>query len=74
MRFYEISVGLDFVITKEEEDILSLFYNRDKLYKHTLDERNQEVIRLMVSKGMLDRKSDEKGLYFTMKKKDVWRI
>jgi hypothetical protein len=58
MRFYEISSGVRIPVSEEEQAILDMITN-DHISKAALDERQQEVARLMVTRGLLVRERDE---------------
>lgn len=55
--------GISIPISSEEQEIIEK--SKSKVYKNTFDEREQEVARKMVSKGVLTRGRDDKGIYFT---------
>lgn len=62
-RFIETTAGIRVPISQEEQEILDMC--KEKMYKSSLDERNQEVARKMVSRGVLNRRKDDTGrLYF----------
>jgi hypothetical protein len=44
------------------------------MYKSNLDDREQEVARLMVSKGVLHRGKDDQGIYFGGEAKKLKRF
>jgi hypothetical protein len=75
MRFHEISSGYRLPVFAEEQAILDKIVDGSHLLKSSLDEREQEVARLMVSKGLLDRRKDDNGIYFVVNSaEDLWRI
>lgn len=55
--------GISIPISSEEGEIIEKC--KSKVYKNTFDEREQEVARKMVGKGVLTRGRDDKGIYFT---------
>lgn len=57
------TAGFQVPIGSEEQSILDKC--TAKMYKNNLDDREQEVARLMVSKGVLHRLKDDQGIYFT---------
>ena len=74
MRYYEISSGMRLPVNIEEQSVLDKVGN-DRLAKSDLDEREQEIARLMVSKGLLHRVADEDKLYFLANAAtDIWRF
>lgn len=66
------TAGFQVPIGAEEQSILDKC--AQKMYKSNLDDREQEVARLMVSKGILNRSKDEQGIYFTSGKKKLTRF
>lgn len=55
--------GISIPVSGEESEIIEMC--KSKVYKNTLDEREQEVARKMVSRGVLTRGRDDSGIYFT---------
>lgn len=55
--------GISIPVSSEELEIIEMC--KSKVYKKTLDEREKEVARKMVSRGVLNRYSDNDGIYFT---------
>ena len=75
MRFYEISSGLRIPVSQEEQDIIDLIAEKGKIKKSMLDERQQEVSRLMVSRGLLIRERTDKVVYLRLNSaSDIWRL
>lgn len=75
MRFYEISSGFRLPISSEEQEIMELIQSKDRLGKDELDERQQEVSRLMVSRGLLIREKDGDDIYLRPNDpNDIWRF
>lgn len=76
MRFHEISSGVRIPVSQEEQDIIDLFSNKRQLIRSSLDERQQEVARMMVSRGLLDRKKGKDGqMVFELNDTvDMWRF
>ncbi len=64
------------MMSDEETDIMNKFVESDKLRKSALkDEREQEVARNMVSRGLLNRQKDDDGIYFVVNdNKGAWRF
>ena len=75
MRFYEISSGLRVPVSEEEQELIDLIAPQRKMAKADLDERQQEVARLMVSRGLLVRERDDDKTYLRPNDAvDVWRF
>ena len=73
MRYVETTAGLRVPVSGEEQEIFDKA--GDKLYKKSLDEREKEVARKMVSRGVLNRRQDEDGsLYFVKNSKKLTRF
>ena len=75
MRFYEISGGLRIPVSEEEQSVLDMVSD-DGIQKSKLDERQQEVARLMVTRGLLLRGRDGDGnvVLKLNSMEDIWRI
>jgi hypothetical protein len=75
MRFYEISGGLRIPISEEEQSVLDIISD-EGIQKSKLDERQQEVARLMVTRGLLLRSRDSDGniVLRCNSMEDIWRI
>lgn len=72
MRYYEITSGVRLPVSGEEQDILDKVGS--SLKKSSLDEREQEVARRMVTRGLLNRSRDgEKNIIFTCNKEKLSR-
>lgn len=63
MRYFEIAGGLRMSIDEEEQALLKAA-NEELLEDETLDERQQEVARKMVSRGLLNRLNQNGKLYY----------
>lgn len=61
-RFVEVTSGFRVPVSREEQDILDKC--EQKMYKSSLDERDEELARRMVSRGVLNRRRDEDGQIF----------
>ena len=73
MRFYEISSGVRLPVNEEEQAILDRAI-QGQLNRGNPSEREQEVARLMVTRGLLNRKRDDDGVYYTPNSVlDLWR-
>lgn len=74
MRYFEIAGGARIPVDHEEHDLLERA-SGTRLEDAGLDEREQEVARKMVSKGLLNFINGDDGAYYeTNKLEDVWRI
>jgi hypothetical protein len=73
MRYHEIASGLQIALSCEEQELL----DRNKggpIVKDTLDEREQELARMMVSRGVLDQyRHDNQVFYHVSSVNDIWR-
>lgn len=76
MRFFEISSGFRLPVSEEEQSILDKAVETRRVPRSALNEREQEVARLMVTRGLLNRKRDEDGKVFYEPNDtlDLWRI
>jgi hypothetical protein len=61
MRYYEISGGFRVSVSQEEQEIIDLFSDEKEISKADLNERQREIARLMVSRGLLNRKKSNVG-------------
>lgn len=55
MRFFEISSGIRLPVNEEEQVLLDRAVEQRRIKRSELSEREQEVARLMVSRGLLNR-------------------
>ncbi len=63
MRYFEIAGGIRMPISEEETALLD--QAKDNLVEDSeLDERNQEVARKMVSRGLFNRLSKDGKIYY----------
>lgn len=75
MRFFEISSGLQVPVSEEEQELLNLVIERKRIAGKSLDERQLELARLMVSRGLLNRLiEDNKVSYEANGLPDLWRF
>jgi hypothetical protein len=75
MRFYEISSGVRVPVDAEQQSILDLAVEKRSIRPSSLPEREEEVARLMVSRGLLLVKRDDEGLLFVPNDAhDLWRL
>lgn len=73
MRYFEIASGLRMPVSSEEQELIDQAH-REPLAKDDLDERGQEVARLMVSRGLLGQfQRDGRVFYRTNSANDIWR-
>jgi hypothetical protein len=73
MRYHEISGGFRVPVSEEEQEIISLIQEKDQVKKADLDERQREIARLMVSRGLLNRGRDDDQVVLTLNSPDLWR-
>lgn len=74
MRFYEISSGVRVPVDTEEQALLDKAVEARSLLDSDLDERQAEVARKMVSRGLLNfEKSDKGTAYAPNDCADLWR-
>ena len=76
MRFREIRGGLQIPVSSEEQDLIDLIESQEGNFikRKDLDERQREVARKMVSRGVLDRTQRDGSLYYVVSKlDDLWR-
>lgn len=74
MRFYEISSGFRVPMSLEEEEIMDFITSEEKVNEETLDERQQEVARKMVSRSLLNRRKQGDEYILTPNDlSDIWR-
>lgn len=76
MRFIEIASGVTIPVSSEEDELLyrANATNDDTIIKADLDERQQEVARLMCSRGIFDRLRDKDGkiIYRVSSVTNIW--
>ena len=65
MRFFEINDSYSIHVNNEEITLLEIIEATEgKLFKSELDERQKELARKMVSRGVLERKRHNGTVYF----------
>jgi hypothetical protein len=75
MRFYEISSGVRVPVDAEQQEVLDQAIERRSLRAEDLPEREAEVARLMVSRGLLLMSSEDAGtIYRPNSALDLWRM
>lgn len=74
MRFHEIASGIPLPVFSEEQELLDRMTDKGMARKD-LDERDQEVARLMVSRGVLEvtHIGSAKEHYRPSTVRDIWR-
>jgi hypothetical protein len=73
MRYFEIASGLQLPIHSEEWQLLA-HISPQPVSKESLDERQRELARLMVSRGLLDHFRKDEQTYFKVSSiTDIWR-
>lgn len=76
MRFREIRGGIQIPVSGEEQDLIDLIESQEGNFikRKELDERQREVARKMVSRGVLERTQRDGSLYYVVSKlDDLWR-
>jgi hypothetical protein len=75
MRFFEIASGLPVPVSEEEQQLLDLITEHQKIPGTALDERQLELARLMVSRGLLNRLIESNCVYYCANGLlDLWRF
>lgn len=75
MRFFEVSSGLRVPVSEEEQELLNLIIEKQKVPAAKLDERQREVARLMTSRGLLNRLLDDREVQYEPNGLlDLWRF
>jgi len=73
MRYHEIASGLQIALSCEEQELIDKAKG-EPIDKSTLDEREQELARLMVSRGVLDQyPHNSQVFYHVSSANDIWR-
>lgn len=76
MRFREIRGGIQMPVSNEEQALIELIESQEGNFikRKELDERQREVARKMVSRGLLERTQRDGSLYYVVSKlDDLWR-
>lgn len=73
MRYFEITGGMRLPVSEEERDILSMVSGGKTVDHDELTERDKEVARLMVSRGLLNRRTTDDKVKYSSNNLDVWR-
>jgi stalled ribosome alternative rescue factor ArfA len=70
--YAETTSGINIAVSSEENDILKMC--AQPVYKKNMDDREQEVARRMVSRGVLHRHKDDEGIYFVRDNEKLTRF
>ena len=75
MRFREIRGGIQVPVSNEEQELLERIEKSSGMFRKDLNERERELARLMVSRGVLNRmRDDDKQVrYLINDLEDLWR-
>lgn len=74
MRYFEIAGGIRLQVSLEEQSLVDLA-EKEILSDASLDERDQEMARTMVSRGIFNRLEKDGELYYQLNGlEDVWRF
>lgn len=74
MRYFEIAGGIRLQVSLEEQSLVDLA-EKEILSDASLDERDQEMARSMVSRGIFNRLEKDGELYYQLNGlEDVWRF
>lgn len=65
MKIAQVLGGVGIPISNEEESLCEKIRQNGRIHKGQLDEREKELVRLLVNRGVLDRQKDHDGIYFT---------
>ncbi len=60
----DILGGIRLAISEEEYLVLDQIKEKEKIYKKNLEERDQQLAHNMVTRGVLNRFKDDKGIYY----------
>lgn len=64
MKFRDVAGGLRIYISNEEDHLISKIEESGFASKTSLDEREQEVARKLVSRGVLNRLKNDNGIMY----------
>lgn len=74
MKIIDILGGLRIAISEEEYLVIDQIKQKEKIYKRNLEERDQTLAGQLVTRGVLNRFKDDKGIYYIVNElQDVWR-
>lgn len=75
MRFFEISSGMRLPVNEEEQGLIDRAVQHRTLRVKELEERDGEVARQMLSRGLLNIDADDDGEFYTVNDcADLWRF
>ncbi|RYD64011.1 MAG: hypothetical protein EOP83_10805 [Verrucomicrobiaceae bacterium] len=75
MRFFEISSGMRVPVNEEEQTLINRATESKRIRFEELEEREGEIARLMVTRGLLNREHDDDGEFYTVNDcADLWRF
>lgn len=64
MKMIDVLGGMRIAISEEEYLVLDQIKEKEKIYKKNLEERDQQLAHNMVTRGVLNRFKDDKGIYY----------
>ena len=64
MKMIDILGGMRLAISEEEYLVIDQINQKEKVYKRSLEERDQQLAHNMVTRGVLNRFKDDKGIYY----------
>lgn len=75
MRWVDIAGGIRITLSNEENDLVEKTRKNKKVKKQDLDEREKEIARKLVSKGVLNRTTEKDKIFFVFNKlqENFWR-
>jgi DNA-binding NarL/FixJ family response regulator len=74
MRYREIAGGIRVYVSLEEDTLVQKILEAGQASKHSFTEREQEVARKLVSRGVLNRvKANNEIAYVVNSLQDLWR-
>jgi hypothetical protein len=76
MRFLEIRGGIQIPVSSEEQELLDMIESQEGqiIKRQDLNERQKELARKMVSRGILERSQREGSLFYVVSGlEDLWR-
>lgn len=75
MRFIDIQGGLRIPVSQEEQTLIEHIRKHQHVLRTSLGERQRELARKMVSRGVLNRglNEDDQVFYVVNDLEDIWR-
>jgi hypothetical protein len=61
MKIAELVTGLRYMMTNEQRELFNMVKEQKNLPRHSLNERQQEVLEQMSRSGLVDRTYDEES-------------